>query len=279
MTAMDSRRPKLICFDMDGTLYQDHTVYPRIIWHFFRDTPYADWVPEIHAQMERILAGKERFRCGQFAPKRAAEAPASAAELFAVPTVTALLETDPTPYLDRSRYSYISDGWTLAMYLARRIGWSGEAFWSRFRAAREDLVSDAYGPQPEKELLNVLEKLRNSGIRLVLCSNAATEGGWNLLRHLRLDKSFDEVIFDADKPHTFPQRMDDWGLPPEKLLFVGDQGYYDLYPGKKAGAATMLISPYHVEDACLWDRRVRTLEELTAYLHRLCRQDSPPEER
>lgn len=270
MTAVNSWRPQLICFDMDGTLYQDRVIYPRIVQHFFQDTPYAAWIPEIQAYMERILAGKERLRCGQFVPKRAADAPASVEDLFAVPAVTALLEPDPAPYLDRSRYTYVSDGWTLAMYLARRIGWEGDAFWFRFRAVREDLVSDAYGPQPEEPLIGVLKALRDSGIRLALCSNAAEEGGWNLLRHLRLDGCFDEVAFDADKPHTFSRRIEDWGIAPGELLFVGDQGYYDLYAGKLAGAATMLISPYHVEDACLWDWRVRTLGELTAALGRLC---------
>lgn len=274
MNTANIRQPRLVCFDMDGTLYQDHVIYPRIIQYFFQDTPYAAWISEIQARMERILAGKEQFRCGQFVPKRTA-APTSVEDLFAVPTVTALLEEDPTPYLDRNRYSYVSDGWTLSMYLARRIGWAGEAFWTRFRAAREDLISDAYGPRPDERLIDVLKMLRSSGIRLVLCSNAAAEGGWNLLRHLRLDGCFDEIVFDADKPHTFPQQMDDWGIAPEELLFVGDQGYYDLYEGKRVGASTVLISPYHVEDAILWDWRVQTMEELIACLFRLCGKDCP----
>ena len=261
--------PRLICFDLDGTLYQDNSIYPRIIRHFFQDTPYRDWIPEVQARMERVLRGKEPFRCGQFAPKQAAEAPRSVDDLFAVPTVTALLEPDPTPYFDRSRYTYISDGWTLAMYLARRIGWAGDAFWNRFRRAREDLVSERYGPKPEAGLISALEALRQKGIRLVLCSNAAAGGGWALLRHLRLDGSFDEILFDAEKPRSFPERVRNWGYPAEQILFIGDQGYYDLYAGKRLGAATVLISPYHVEDACLWDRRITTLRELVSCLRAL----------
>ena len=46
------------------------------------------------------------------------------------------------------------------------------------------------------------------------------------------------------------------------MLFIGDQGYYDLYAGKTAGASTWLISPYDVEDSALWDRRMYTIEEL-----------------
>ena len=31
MKARDRKRPDLICFDLDGTLYQDNKIYPRII--------------------------------------------------------------------------------------------------------------------------------------------------------------------------------------------------------------------------------------------------------
>lgn len=266
MKARDRKRPDLICFDLDGTLYQDNKIYPRIIRYFFQDTPYQEWIPDIQARMERILWGKESFRCGQFVPKQAARDPRSADDLFAVPTVTALLEPDPTPYFDRTRYTYVSDGWTLAMYLARRIGWTGDAFWNRFRGAREDLVSEQYGPKPQEELISALRALREDGVRLVLCSNAAAAGGWDLLRYLKLEDSFDEVVFDAEKPRSFPERIQNWGIPAEKILFIGDQGYYDLYAGKRIGAATVLISPYYVEDACLWDSRITTLKELIGYL-------------
>lgn len=263
------RRPRVICFDMDGTLYQDHVIYPRIISYFFEDTPYASWIAEIQERMERILAGQDVLRCGQFVPKRAIEAPSDSAELFDVPSVTALLKPDPAPYLDRSRYTYVSEGWTLAMYLARRIGWEGEAFWTKFRRARADLVSDDLGPKPDSELQEILQNLRRSGIRLVVCSNAMKMPGWELLCHLELDQCFDDVFFDADKPHTFPQRIQNWASSPEDILFIGDQGYYDLYAGKVSGAVTLLVNPYYVEDSCLWDWRLRTLGELKVFLKKL----------
>ena len=263
------KRPELICFDMDGTLYQDHVVYPRIIQHFFADTPYSSWIPQIQEQIQSCLRGEGPLKCGQFVPKEAAEAPKSPMELFRVPAVSALLLEDPGPYLDRTRYAYISDGWTMAMYLARRIGWEGERFWTRFRRAREDLVDPRYGPKPDAELVELLAELRGGGIDLVLCSNAGEEGGRALLAYLGLTDSFDQVIFDADKPHTFPERMASWPAAPEQMLFVGDQGYFDLYAGARAGADTLLISPYAVMDAELWDLRVDTLAELKEVLRSL----------
>ena len=260
---METRRPETICFDLDGTLYQDRVIYPRIISHFFSDTPYASWVPALQSRVEQILAGRDpQLRCGRFVPKQAASHPQTPEDLFAVSSKAALLLPDPTDYFDRTQYTYLSDGWTLSMYLARRIGWEGDAFWTRFRQARADLVSAEFGPVPDGELREILTALRRSGIYLTVCSNAMDGPGWNLLRHLKLDDCFDEVVFDADKPRTFPQRMRNWAVAPERMLFIGDQGYYDLYAGKNAGAATWLISPYDVEDCSLWDRRMYTIEEL-----------------
>lgn len=46
------------------------------------------------------------------------------------------------------------------------------------------------------------------GMYLVLCSNAKRSGGEALLTHLNLTDCFNEIIFDADKPHSMKARMD-----------------------------------------------------------------------
>ena len=56
------------------------------------------------------------------------------------------------------------------------------------------------------------------------------------------------------------------------MLFVGDQGYGDLYAGLRAGARTLRVSPYPADDEGLWDACIRTqeeLKELLAALHKL----------
>ena len=95
------------------------------------------------------------------------------------------------------------------------------------------------------------------GMYLVLCSNAKRSGGEALLTHLNLTDCFNEIIFDADKPHS---------MKPEDMLFIGDQGYYDLYAGKCYGARTMLVSPYDIEGQGLWDMRRYTVEDLKEFL-------------
>ena len=236
---------------------------------------YRDWLmgqpPEEilnhayeYAVREDILAAAELMDMPQ----------AQAAALLAVPTEAALLRPDPSPWLDRRCWSYISDGWSLAMYLARRIGWDGEAFWERFQLARRDLLTDGVGPQPDPVLAGRLLRLRDRGIRLVLCSNSRREGGEALLARLGLLGCFDEQIFDAEKPHATPKRMEGWsarwGIPSDAMLFVGDQGYGDLYAGLRAGARTLRVSPYPADDEGLWDGCIRTQEELKELLAAWC---------
>ena len=76
--------PKLICFDLDGTLYQDKVIYKNIITHFFQDTPYYEWIEPIQEKMDNILEGTETLKCGQFLPKKQAEFPEKIEDLFAV---------------------------------------------------------------------------------------------------------------------------------------------------------------------------------------------------
>ena len=262
--------PGLVCFDLDGTLYHDDRIYLRMIDYYFAGTPWEKEIGSVKAEMSRVLAGgNPAFRCGRFAPKEWGVCPGPAAALLAVPTEAALLRPDPSPWLDRRCWSYISDGWSLAMYLARRIGWDGEAFWERFQLARRDLLTDGVGPQPDPVLAGRLLRLRDRGIRLVLCSNSRREGGEALLARLGLLGCFDEQIFDAEKPHATPKRMEGWsarwGIPSDAMLFVGDQGYGDLYAGLRAGARTLRVSPYPADDEGLWDACIRTQEELAAW--------------
>lgn len=267
--------PRFICFDLDGTLYLDSCVYLRMITHFFHDTPYKNWILPVQEQMKRVLSGQSALRCGQFVPKQKADHPQTPDDLFDVPGTAALTLSDPSPWLDRRLYSYISDGWTLGMYLARRIGWEGEDFWQRFRLVRKDLIDPAWGPVPDPSLPRLLKDLKKQEIHAVLCSNAQEANCIELLDYLGFDDScFDELCFDADKPHTFPQRMEEWsrklGILPEEMLFVGDQGYFDLYAGKQAGASTLLVSPWEAADAGLWDHRVQTPKDMAVYLQELC---------
>ncbi len=130
--------------------------------HYFAGTPWEKNTGSVKAEMSRVLAGgNPAFRCGRFAPKEWGVCPGPATALLAVPTEAALLLSRTLALAGpEDAGSDISDGWSLAMYLARRIGWDGEAFWERFQLARRDLLTDGVGPQPDPVLAGRLLRLR-----------------------------------------------------------------------------------------------------------------------
>lgn len=119
-----------------------------------------------------------------------------------------------------------------------------------------------------------LLRLRDRGIRLVLCSNSRREGGEALLARLGLLGCFDEQIFDAEKPHATPKRMEGWsarwGIPSDAMLFVGDQGYGDLYAGLRAGARTCGFLHTQRMMRAFGMPGIRTQEELKELLAAWC---------
>lgn len=132
------------------------------------------------------------------------------------------------------------------MYLARRIGWEGEDFWKRFRLVRNDLIDPYWGPVPNPALPVLLKELKKQGIHVVLCSNAQETNCIELLDYLGFDDScFEELCFDADKPHTFPQRIAQWGrqfnLSPKEMLLSVTRAILTCMPAKHAALQPSLF--------------------------------------
>ena len=204
--------------------------------------------------MDNILEGTETLKCGQFLPKKQAEFPEKIEDLFAVSGTAALLLESPEKWLDRKKYSYISDGWTLAMYLARRIGWEGERFWERFQKARAELVGETFGPEPDDELRDLLLKLREKGIYLVLCSNAKKSGGEALLKHLHLSE-FEIVSYVKGADENFTV-----------LYSVCDAEGNEVASACRPADETAV--KVYVPDATLWEIDAPYLYTVTARLQR-----------
>lgn len=201
--------PGACLFCLDGTLYHDDRIYLRMIDYYFAGTPWEKETGSVKAEMSRVLAGGQsglplRPVCPQgmggvsWPGHRAAGCahrgctPASGPLALAGPEMLVL-------YLRRLEPGHVP---------GRRIGWDGEAFWERFQLARRDLLTDGVGPQPDPVLAGRLLRLRDRGIRLVLCSNSRREGGEALLARLGLLGCFDEQIFDAEKP---PRHSETYG--------------------------------------------------------------------
>lgn len=264
------KMPKAIVFDLDGTLYQDSVICYRLIDHFFADTRYARFSGELKRIMMQVLRGGHRIKCGHFVPKMPILTAECAEDFMEVPSVVGLARPNARDYFDREKYAYIGDGWSLAMYWARRAGFPEDVYWQLFRPAREDLLSPAYGPAVHTQLKGRLQSLRQAGIRLCLCSNSQARDAVEFLTKHGLESSFDRMIFDAHKPRAFRAILEglnaEWGMENGDYLFVGDQGYSDLFEGRSLGAQTLLVSPFHVEDGVEWTYRAHTTDEMLEVL-------------
>ena len=81
---------------------------------------------------------------------------------------------------------------------------------------------------------------------MVLCSNAQETNCIELLDYLGFDDScFEELCFDADKPHTFPQRIAQWGrqfnLSQRKCFLSVTRAILTCIPAKHAALQPSLF--------------------------------------
>jgi len=125
--------------------------------------------------------------------------------------------------------------------------------------------------QPFPEVVETLQRLRDSGIKCALVSNKETRFVEQLLKDGPLPALMDLMIcgdtLARKKPDPLPARhaLEAFGVPPERALLVGDSSI-DVACGRNAGVTVWLV-PYgyngdqRAEDAGA-DHVVRSLSEV-----------------
>jgi HAD superfamily hydrolase (TIGR01509 family) len=156
----------------------------------------------------------------------------------------------------------------LAERLFRRLGVRAPPGAAAERAAR---IWELLGPASlavYPEVGEVLRSLRGAGLRLAVVSN------WQCgLEHFCTEIGFrdrvDEVVASAEvgsaKPDAaiFVEACRRLGVPPSRVLHVGDSAVDDLEGARAAGLASLLLRR---DDASPGDRTLRGLGELPALL-------------
>ncbi len=117
--------------------------------------------------------------------------------------------------------------------------------------------------------LAALLRSRPADVRCVLVTNAPVDGIEPVLERLGLAGLLDERIGDARKPTGMPAILDGLlgGLPPDRLLSVGDVWRNDLEPAAAIGAATGFIDRFGLGEGSP-TYRARTLEALLPDIER-----------
>jgi len=106
------------------------------------------------------------------------------------------------------------------------------------------------------DVLDVLEKLRENGYKLVLISNALPSNKL-VFKHFKLDSFFDIALFSYEiglrKPHPdiFHEALERVKSSPEKAIMVGNNPFADIAGSRLVGMKTVLIVRHRIgkEDA------------------------------
>jgi len=130
--------------------------------------------------------------------------------------------------------------------LMAHLGLDGEEVLTAYAAALESWFSRPGVLRPYPEVTEVLDRLVAEGYRLGIVSN----WGWNLRHRVQsagLEGYFELVWGSAyagcNKPHPciFEQALEQMGLEPARVLYVGDSYRHDVLGARGAGMSAVLV--------------------------------------
>jgi phosphoglycolate phosphatase len=101
--------------------------------------------------------------------------------------------------------------------------------------------------RPWPNVMETLERLRQSGVRLAVCTNKVRSATVNILDALDMAQAFDAVVGCDDTPAPKPDprhvlvTLERLGVSPERAVYVGDSPN-DVVAAKAAGVACIVVS-------------------------------------
>lgn len=253
-----------IVFDLDGTLYQDEVYVYVFLQELLKDTVFAQYLEDITEEALSIMEGYHVVKLGQFVD----------IENYCIRTIKPLLYREgitPQSYEDYNnfKYMYIGDGWQVCFLIAEVLGISKANVKQAFLNIRTCMVEAKYHLQINEQLPALIENIKKCGIRCILATNTVKEGAEYFLKRMKLDHSFNDIIYDAGKPKHAVETLKKIGVDISTTLSIGDVPFNDLYPIQKQGGSTILISPYLLMDQNFYDVHVSSFEEVNDILKQI----------
>jgi putative hydrolase of the HAD superfamily len=211
-----------VAYDLDGTLYPNYRLNIRLIPFALKEWPF---LLAFGKARDLIRAARERSG-GETVPAFFAAETGPAAET--VPDfyeaqfrlMAELLKTDPALIKTKAE-TLIYRGW--------------ERYFKKIKLY--------------PRVLETLEAFRTAGLKQGILSDFPPE---RKLEYLGLSGYWDAVLCSERSgrlkpdPRSFGKLAEALGLPPERILYVGNSRPYDMYGAKRAGMQTALIcfSPF-----------------------------------
>ncbi|MDR1420619.1 MAG: HAD family hydrolase [Treponema sp.] len=223
-----------VAFDLDGTLYPNFRLNIRLVPFLVREwrllMAFGRARNIIRAEQERKLENAAPGSAG--VPEFAAKDPSEGGETFygiQARTAARLLDTPDSALVERRIETLIYRGW--------------EPLFKKIR--------------PFSHVRETIAALRQAGLGLGLLSDFPPE---MKLKHMDLDGCWDAVLCSERENHLKPHPQPflslarAMGLPPDRILYVGNSRRYDAEGARRAGMKSALIKPFHIlpvrEAAC-----------------------------
>ncbi|MBB3111468.1 FMN phosphatase YigB (HAD superfamily) [Paenibacillus phyllosphaerae] len=273
---------KVIIFDMDGTLYQDHTFMERYIRYLLADTEAEAHMESAVALGTDILSGSHPVQCGHFyhvdedvvlVRETGRFIQALNWEGNVVPIASGLADAGADESVMMKQLVPFGDPWGVAAVIGRRYKLPERKRQEAFERVRREMVQEPYRFAYSSSLFEALAALTAVDKKIVM-TNTYLESGLEFLHYMQIYPLFDEVYCGAEKPDGIAKYMTELlaqGYKPEQILSVGDNPWNDLEPVRQLGGRTCLISPYASAESSKWDIRLTELDELE-HLLRLTQQ-------
>ncbi|MGG3624940.1 HAD family hydrolase [Bacillus gobiensis] len=257
---------KAVIFDLDGTLYQDYTFLGRYIKHLFEGTLSEAEIEIKVKEAYAILEGHHPVRLGYFYNRENEKVYAHKDLRLTKAFHWNGIEEENLIASDECLF-YIGDPWGIAKLYIDRYGLDEQTARNAFERVRQEMLCKPNEIYRHHPLFDIISKL-NVEKKLFL-TNTPEPSGPEFVKHLQIGELFDTYVYDACKPDGINESLEQLlkdGYLAHEILSIGDNPWNDLYPVKKRGGRTCLISKYVHADPTIWDVTVETIEELADFL-------------
>lgn len=263
---------RVLVFDLDGTLYQDENFIRPYLTYLFQDDNDASVVTKWQSEAERILKNEHPIKLGHFFSKaHKSGVRHKDGQFIELYNWEGRSLEHPGDGLRHSNgdIQYIGDPWGVLGAIAEVVDVPLALRSQAFLNVRRDMIDNLDSLTPHDGLNAAIRGLKSIRHKLLM-TNSPEEAAQDFVAKLGLENAFNKIIYGGNKPEgliDYVQRyMGETGITPEQIVSIGDNAWNELYPIKRMGGRTVLISPYETHDEEVWDLRIRTLDELAAFL-------------
>lgn len=240
------REVRVVLFDLDGTLYQDHDFHRDYLRYLLKGTAYAGFCEEAVRLADEIMdhSAVPMNRFYRVRPVNHAEG----WQELAADLRRCMIEEMPFEACYRNGLGdlqFLADPWEVATMIAAALGVLEQNGEKAFLRVRREMEEKAL--VPNRELRELLAELKERYIT-VLLSNSPQESAANFIERLGFTGYFTYTLYDACKPYRLFENLHRHpGLEQvsnQTVLSVGDHAFNEIVNVHLAGGQTIWMNPY-----------------------------------